>query len=615
MESENKYIGRKIGNYRITAPIGAGAFGSVYKGVHVILSSRTVAIKLMHNTNLASEHERESFLQEAQFLELLKHPHILPIYDVGVDEGTPYIIAEFAPNGSLRDLMKHQAQLKQGLFSLEKVLTIISQVGQALDYVHKQNYVHRDLKPENILFDAQNDALIADFGIAVFLESTKTQTVDVIGSPRYMAPEQFEGFVSRRSDQYALACITYELLTGRPPFTGQHAVTIAMAHQTKPPLPPTEINAAVPSYVEQALLRALSKKREDRFPDITSFLTSLLDLHIPSIDPSASGREISIPLSISTPNVAAITLTKEQWVEEGNTLYDQGKFQEALNAFEYAIQKDPTFAYAHEGKTSALFALGNYQDAMASVETALSLDPTYAPSYNDKAMILYELHCYEDALTYYKKSIEIDPAYLDGHLGLATALSTLRRYPEALLAYDQAILADESCAPAYNGKAWILRQLQRSEEALSYSEKAIQLDPQTAEHYTGKGRALFRLGRYDESLAAFDQAIQLDATHSQTYDYKADTLYHMRRFNEALSTYEYAYKLDPQRASSYEGKANVLFNFGQYQEALATYEIAIKLEPRNGSFLRKKADTLKALGQTEEAEQVYEQVQKLEHGA
>ena len=106
MTSGNGYIGKQIGNYRITEPLDAGAFGSVYKGVHIYLTNREVAIKLMHHTHLGEEHERASFLQEAQFLEMLKHPHILPIYDVGIDEGTPYIVAEFASNGSLRDLMK-----------------------------------------------------------------------------------------------------------------------------------------------------------------------------------------------------------------------------------------------------------------------------------------------------------------------------------------------------------------------------------------------------------------------------------------------------------------------------------------------------------------------------
>ncbi len=275
MTSGNGYIGKQIGNYRITGPLDAGAFGSVYKGVHIYLSNREVAIKLMHHTHLGEEHERESFLQEAQFLEMLKHPHILPIYDVGIDEGIPYIIAEFAPNGSLRDLMK---SYRPDLMPQEETLTILSQVGQALDYVHQQNIVHRDLKPENILFDARRDALLADFGIAVFLETTKTKYVDVIGSPLYMAPEQFEGFASRRSDQYALACIGYEMLTGEPPFTGQHAVIIGMKHQMELPVPPRHHNPTIPEHVESALLKALAKERTERYPDMTSFLAALLDL-------------------------------------------------------------------------------------------------------------------------------------------------------------------------------------------------------------------------------------------------------------------------------------------------------------------------------------------------
>lgn len=243
----------------------------------------------------------------------------MPIYDVGIYEGTPYIIAELAPNGSLRDLMK---AYKPELIPLEAALTILSQIGQALDYVHQQNIVHRDLKPENILFDARRDALLADFGIAVFLETTKTKYVDVIGSPLYMAPEQFEGFASRRSDQYALACIGYEMLTGEPPFTGQHAVIIGMKHQMEAPVPPRQHNPTIPEHVERALLKAMAKERNERYLDITSFLAALLDLPAPTQNAAASGillSENSVPLSAFTPNVNVINRTKEEWLEEGES--------------------------------------------------------------------------------------------------------------------------------------------------------------------------------------------------------------------------------------------------------------------------------------------------------
>ncbi len=611
MTSGSRYIGRQIGNYRITGPLDSGAFGSVYKGVHLYLSNREVAIKMMHHTHLGEDHERESFLQEAQFLEVLKHPHILPIYDVGIDEGTPYIIAEFAPNGSLRDRMK---SYKPGVVPLEETLTILSQVGQALDYVHQQNIVHRDLKPENILFDARQDALLADFGIAVFLETTKTKYVDVIGSPLYMAPEQFEGFASRRSDQYALACIGYEMLTGSPPFTGQHAVIIGMKHQMEMPVPPRQHNPTIPEYVERALLKAMAKERTERYPDMASFLAGLLDLPVPAQNAANSGAllaENSVPLSVFTPNVNVKNRTKEEWLDEGNRLYNMGQFQEALQAFENAIQIDPTFADAYEGKTSALCTLGRYQEALVSVETALKLDPSYAASYNDKGDILYEFKSYEDALGYYQRALQLEPDNLEAYLGRATTLASLGRYEESLAAYDRVIYLDANIAVAYDGKAWALRQLKQYPESLALSEKALQLEPNNALFHMGKGRVLFRLGSPEESLASFDRAIQLNPNLAQVYDYKADTLYHMRKFNDALHTYEYAIQLDPQLASSYEGTGNVHLNFGQHREALAAYDQAIKLEPNNASFMQKRGDVLKFLGRHDDAEYAYEKARQL----
>ncbi len=612
MERNSQYIGKQIGNYRVTAPLDAGSFGSVYKGAHIYLANRQVAIKLMHHTQLDEAHEQEGFLQEAQFLEMLKHPHILPIYDVGIYEGTPYIIAELASNGSLRDLMKAN---RPNLLPQDEVLTILSQIGQALDYVHKQNIVHRDLKPENILFDSRGDALLADFGIAVFLETTRTKYVDVIGSPLYMAPEQFEGVASRRSDQYALACIGYEMLTGRPPITGQHAVIIGMKHQKEAPLPPTQLNPAIPAHIETALLRALAKQREERYPDLASFLAALLDLPAPEPDGSLTGglslNENSMPLSDITPNVNVVNRTKEEWLDEGNRLYNGGFFLEALQAFENAIQIDPTFADGYEGKTSALCALGRYQEALTSVETALQLDPHYAASYNDKGNILYEFKWYEDALNYYGRALQLEPDNIDAFLGRASTLSSLGRYQEALVTYEQALALDAACSVAYDGKAWALRQLKRYDEALACSEKALQLEPTNATFMMGKGRTLFRLLRYDEALTWFDAAIQRAPDLAQVYDYKSDTLYHMRHFNEALTTYEHAFHLDPKLASSYEGKGNVLFNFGRYPEALAAYDQAIRCEPNNASFIQKRGDMLVHLNREDEAQQAYEKARQL----
>src|SRR6266699_710660 len=248
MPKENSYIGKQIGNYRIIEELASGSFGRVYKGVHIFLSKRVVAIKLLQRMYLGSQKEREGFLQEAQFLEILKHSHILPIYDVGIDDGSPYFVAEYAPNGSLRDLLE---QRYPHPLPVDEAVRILTQVGDALYYAHQQNIIHRDLKPENILFNAKGEALLADFGIATVLSTmTINYNVTVIGTPAYMAPEQFRGAVCKESDQYALGCIAYELYTGHKPFIASDLATFMYQHLMENPIAPTKLNLALPAHIE-----------------------------------------------------------------------------------------------------------------------------------------------------------------------------------------------------------------------------------------------------------------------------------------------------------------------------------------------------------------------------
>lgn len=211
---EMGFIGKEIVNYRIIAEINSGAYGSVYKGEHVHLNRRIVAIKLLH-TYLGSPKEREQFVQEAQFLTMLEHPNILPIIDFGFSERQPYLIAKYAAGGSLRDLLKPHMPLP-----LDKVVTLLAQVGQALHYAHQQQIIHRDLKPENILLNARGEVLLADFGIATMLSTASVKHLTTVeGTPPYMAPEQFQGIISKEGDQYALGCIAYELIGPPEKFT------------------------------------------------------------------------------------------------------------------------------------------------------------------------------------------------------------------------------------------------------------------------------------------------------------------------------------------------------------------------------------------------------------
>lgn len=268
----NSYIGSLFGNYRILDEIACGAFGCVYRARHLYLP-RTAAIKLLHARRLDSERERNRFLQEARFLELLRHPHILPIYEFGISEQLPYQVTEYALGGSLRDLLDNQPHHP---LSVPDAVSILFQVGQGLHYAHRHRIIHNDLKPHNILFNARGKAMLSDFGIA-FEQVTATLTMrsSITGTPTYMAPEQFRGSVSRRSDQYALGCIAYELMTGRPPFRAPNLMALAYRHMHELPIPPTRLNPLIPDYIEDAILKALEKRRINRHRDVQSFILAL----------------------------------------------------------------------------------------------------------------------------------------------------------------------------------------------------------------------------------------------------------------------------------------------------------------------------------------------------
>lgn len=272
MIDRNTCIGRCFGNYRIIAEIDRGAFSCVYQAQHIFLP-RVAAIKLIHNTRIHSQKVRDKFLREAQFLERLKHPHILPIYEYGIDHGLPYLITEYASGGSLRTLLRHQSSQP---LPLREAISVLSQVGHALDHAHQQEVIHCDLKPENILFNTAGDVLLADFGIAIVrTTATLSQMTEVHGTPAYMAPEQFCGKISRRSDQYALGCIAYELVTGHKPFIAPDALSMGLKHLRERPTPPTWLNPAIPLQVEHIILKALEKRRINRYPDVFTFIQEL----------------------------------------------------------------------------------------------------------------------------------------------------------------------------------------------------------------------------------------------------------------------------------------------------------------------------------------------------
>jgi serine/threonine protein kinase len=470
-------VGEIIANYRLVEELARGSFGCVYRATHTVLVTRIVAIKVMYG-HLQSQQERDSFFQEARILEVLQHPHILPILDVGIQEKTPYLITVYAPGGSLRQHLNRQAGKP---LPLDEALAILAQIAQALDYAHQQNVIHRDLKPDNILFDAKGHLLLADFGISTILGSLSFHQTSPYGTPAYMAPEQFKGEISRESDQYALGCLAYELLTGHRPFTAQDVIALGFKHLMEQVTPPRQLNANLPEYVEQALLRALAKERKQRFPGVLAFVSGLQ----------------------TSPK------TSQEWLKEGNALIELKRNEEALAAYEQAIRLAPNFALAYYGKGHAFWELKRNEEALAAYEQATRLDPNLASAYNGKGNALWALQRNEEALAAYEQATRLDPNLASAYNGKGHAFWALQRNEEALAACEQATRLDPNYAYAYNGKGNALWALQRNEEALAAYEQATRLDPNYAYAYNGKGNALRSLNRHKEADEAFQKAREL----------------------------------------------------------------------------------------------------------
>ncbi|HEY7355528.1 MAG TPA: serine/threonine-protein kinase, partial [Ktedonobacterales bacterium] len=195
--------GQQFGNYRLTRLLGRGAFAEVYLAVQVYLGTQA-AIKVLH-AQLAGEAEIEKFRLEARTIATLAHPHIVRLLDFGAQDSTPYLLMDYASNGSLRQRFPGATPLAPA-----SILPYVKQVAEALQYAHDQRLIHRDVKPENMLLGRGNEVLLSDFGIALVAQSTnQQQTREVAGTAAYMAPEQLQGKPRPASDQYALAVVVY----------------------------------------------------------------------------------------------------------------------------------------------------------------------------------------------------------------------------------------------------------------------------------------------------------------------------------------------------------------------------------------------------------------------
>jgi predicted ATPase len=266
-EDRKDRVGQHLGNYRLTRWLGKGAFADVYLGEHIYLNSQ-VAIKVLHTQ--VDTHAAQDFLTAARHLSHLMHPHIIRVLDFGIEHQTPYLVMDYAPYGNLREL--HPPGTTVPLLT---VVAYTSAIASALQYAHEQHLLHHNLKPENVLVGPKHEVLLSDFGLALLTVGSETILVQQrVGALDYMAPEQIRGQISPASDQYALAVMVYEWLSGHLPFQ-EAAPERANEHLSLSLASLSELQPDISSSVEQVMFKALSKDPQSRFVDVLSFAAAL----------------------------------------------------------------------------------------------------------------------------------------------------------------------------------------------------------------------------------------------------------------------------------------------------------------------------------------------------
>ncbi|MGT2912057.1 Stk1 family PASTA domain-containing Ser/Thr kinase [Streptococcus cameli] len=260
------------GRYRVVRQIGRGGMADVYLAKDLILDGEDVAVKVLRTNYQTDQIAVQRFQREARAMADLDHPNIVRISDIGEEDGQQYLAMEYVDGLDLKRYIKENAPL-----SNHEAVRIMGQILLAMRMAHTRGIVHRDLKPQNVLLTKDGTAKVTDFGIAVaFAETSLTQTNSMLGSVHYLSPEQARGSKATvQSDIYAMGIILFEMLTGRIPYDGDSAVTIALQHFQQPLPSVIESNASVPQALENVVFKATAKKLTDRYKTVAEMYTDL----------------------------------------------------------------------------------------------------------------------------------------------------------------------------------------------------------------------------------------------------------------------------------------------------------------------------------------------------
>jgi eukaryotic-like serine/threonine-protein kinase len=629
--------------YRIEEEIGRGGMGAVYLAED-LKHARKVAIKVLL-PGIGGGYEPKRFLREIRIAARLSHPQILPVHDSGESGGLLYFVMPYAGCETLRNRLD-----REGPLPIDVSLRITRTVASALDYAHRQHVIHRDIKPENILLQ-EGEPVVADFGVATAISAAGGDNIYItdrglaVGTPAYMSPEQASGEtdLDGRTDLYSLACVLFEMLTGKPPFSGTGPRATMARHAVEPPPLIRAHRPNVPPAVEAALQRALAKSPADRFASMAEFCEALVS---PAITPTA------LPIAVGRRAIAVLPFVNAS-ADPENEYFSDGMTDElitALSKVEGLQVASRTSVFAFKDLREDVRSLG------ARLDVPTVLEGTVRKSGN-RLRITVQLTNVAEGRTLWSERYDREMADVfaiqDEIAG--TIVQTLRstllgdlgdptpvRYTENVRAYslylkgrfwwnrrtqadiaegikyfEQAIAEDPDYALAYSGLAdsYALDLDYRGapvkegmERAKREARRAIELDDTLAEAHTSLGWVTFI---YDwDWIGAereFSRAIKLNPRYATARQWYAWFLAAMGRLDEGIAEGRAAVELDPVSVSIRRSLGWLFYYGGQPEQALESLKRALTMDPTAEETHRQIGLVLLKQGKYDEAESAFKE--------
>ena len=632
--------------YNIDRELGRGGMSAVFLAADR-RHDRSVAIKVL-NPELAASLGPERFLQEIKLAARLNHPHILPLFDSGNVDGLLYYVMPYVEGESLRERLDREQQL-----SIEETVHHGRAIASALDYANRQGIVHRDVKPENVML-YEGEAMVMDFGISKAVSAagseTHTQIGMMLGTPAYVSPEQAAGEsnLDGRSDQYSLACMLYEMLTGERPFDGATAQAVMAKRFTETARPLRAIRAAVPEGIERAIAKAMTIDVAGRFTTTGQFGQALasFSMHTPSDTMAMPQPVVSAAKSVAVLPFANMSNDPE------NEYFTDGMAEEIINALA-KIQAlrvaSRTSSFAFKGKNEDIGEIGKKLKVSTVLEGSVrkmgnklritaqlvnvadgyhlwserydrDAEDVFAIQDDISQAIVKALRVIlsEDEKKQIEKARVVNLEAYDFYLRGRQSLHQIRRrrLEHALQMFDKAIAIDPNYALAHAGlaacysllyNAFDAREsnLRQAEEA---SSKALEIDPELAEAHVARGLALSLSKRFDEARGEFERAIALDPKSFDAFYWYGQRELSQGNFEHAINLFERASTIRPEDYTSRKFISQALKSLGRDQESIEVsrrvvpvMEQHIELHPEDSRALIIGAAVYAQLGNPEKA--------------